>query len=123
MSKILKEASIAIAKLRKKVRWKPGKAEKHLAKRKSMGHVPGDFSIEDYNRLIQELVSNEGNSVYLYKFGTDRYYGVGGSIRSDKWLVIFSKDGVMETAFPPDRFEGYLEKRGFEELGKVGEVI
>jgi len=29
----------------------------------------------------------------------------------------------METPFPPDRFEGYLEKRGFEELGKVGEVI
>lgn len=57
------------------------------------------------------------------KFGTDRYYGVGSSIRGDKWLVIFSKDGIMETAFPPDRFEGYLEKRGFEELGKVGEVV
>jgi hypothetical protein len=38
------------------------------------------------------------------------------------WLVIFDRDGILETAFPPDDLVTYLEKRGFVLLGKMQEI-
>jgi hypothetical protein len=38
------------------------------------------------------------------------------------WLVIFDRDGILETAFPPDDLVTYPEKRGFVLLGKMPEI-
>lgn len=75
------EASSALSALRKKLRWKPGKDIQHLEKRKAMGHLPKHSSLEDYNALINELIGEDSNIVYLYEFGTKRYYAVRGSVR------------------------------------------
>lgn len=78
---------------------------------------------EDYNALVSKLIKDDTNIVYLYEFGTERYYAVRGSIQGVDWLVIFGKDGIMETAFPPRDVEGYIVNRGFRPLGKIGEVV
>jgi len=119
----LLEASVALDALRNEVRWRPGKDEKHLAKRKAMGHLPQHFSLGDYNALINELIRDDRGIVYLYGFIAERYYAVKGSIRGIDWIAIFGKDGIMETAFPPEDIERYTENRGFRLLGRIEEVM
>lgn len=119
----LLEASSALSALREKIRWKPGKGEKHLEKRKAMGHLSQSFALEDYNDLISKLIMNEANMVYLYEFGMKRYFAVRGKVQGVDWIVIFGKDGIMETAFPPEDIDGYIEDRTFKPLGKLEEVM
>lgn len=119
----LLEASSALGALRKKLRWKSGKDIQHLEKRKAMGHLPEHSLLEDYNTLIYELIEDDDNIVYLYEFGVKRYYAVRGKVHKVDWIVIFSKDGIMETAFPPRGIDDYIEKRGFKLVGKIREVL
>jgi len=118
-----REAIVALSAISQRVRWKPGKAVAHLEKRKKLGHVPVKFSIERYNRLIQTLVRVGEHRVYLYRFGSERYYAVTGAARGAEWLAILSKEGIMETAFPPDSLASYLSQRGFVFLGTIGEIL
>lgn len=117
------EVVSAIQSIRQKVVWKPGKDLQHLDKRKSMGHIPQSYTLDDYNQLIQSIVWEPTNEVYLYTFGQARYYGIVGNALGVEWLVLVSSQGVMETAFPPDYVQEYIDKRGFERLGKVGEFL
>jgi len=119
----LQEAKRAISRLRKAVYWKPGKDIQHLKKRKALRHLPQGCQIKDYNKLISELVQGLENEVYLYEFGSQRYYMIKGKIREKEWIVIFSKEGITETAFPPEDVEGYLSKRNTALLGRVGEIV
>lgn len=73
--------------------------------------------------MIAYLASQPHHRVYLYLFGEDRYYGVRGSWHETEWLALFGSDGIMETAFPPADMDGYLQARGFTELGTVQEVM
>lgn len=119
----LQEAKRAISRLRKAVYWKPGKNTQHLEKRKALGHLPRDCQINDYNKLISKLVQGLENEVYLYEFGSQRYYMIRGKIKEKEWVVIFSMEGIIETAFPPQDTEEYLNKRNTALLGKVGEIV
>ncbi|MBM3238243.1 hypothetical protein FJZ31_18280 [Candidatus Poribacteria bacterium] len=118
---IKQEVLSAIRAIRQRVIWKPGKDIQHLDKRKSMGHIPQGYTLNDYNQLILSIVSESTNEVYLYIFGQAHYYGIVGNALGVKWLVLVSSQGVMETAFPPDNLQEYIDKRGFERLGKVGD--
>ena len=119
----LQEAKRAVSRLRVAVYWKPGKDIQHLEKRKALGHLPQDCQIKDYNKLISELVQGLENEVYLYEFGSQRYYMVRGKIKEKEWIVILSKEGIIETAFPPQKIEEYLSKRNAALLGKIGEIV
>ncbi|HKA56817.1 MAG TPA: hypothetical protein VKJ47_24495 [Candidatus Binatia bacterium] len=116
------EAAASLKVLRRRIRWKPGKAAAHLKKRKALGHLPAETSVEEYNRLIQALVQEAEHQVYLYRFGSERYYAVRGMIGRTEWLVISTKEGAVETAFPPDVMDDYLSKRGFVPVGTIREV-
>ncbi len=88
-----------------------------------MDHLAAAVSLQEYNGLIQSMVKEAGNLVYLYHFGAERYYAVRGRIGSQEWLVIVTKAGVIETAFPPDAMERYLQRRGFIAMGTIREVF
>lgn len=119
----MEEAAAALRRLQKRIRWKPGKSAAHLAKRKALGHLPLECSVEEYEHLIRRVVHGEEHRVYAYSFGDVRYYAVKGAVEGVEWLVIFTKEGVVETAFPPDAMEEYLAKRGFPLIGTVREVV
>ena len=51
------------------------------------------------------------------------YYAVRGFAENNEWLVIFGRGGLMETAFPPQNIDEYLERRGFIFLGRVKEIL
>jgi hypothetical protein len=118
-----REAAATLKVLRRRIRWKPGKAASHLEKRKALGHLPAKSSIAEYNRLIRALIQEPEHQVYLYRFGSERYYAVRGKMRRTEWLVISTKEGVIETAFPPGVMEDYLCKRGFVLIGTIREVL
>ncbi len=113
----------AICLLQQKVRWKPDKDKQHLSKRKAMGLLPDDATVDDYNALIRAVLNGANSLVYRYPFGERDYYAVCGEMRGVAWLLIFSEDGIMETAFPPDDLADYMRKRGFVPLGKLGEMV
>jgi len=109
--------------IRKTVQWKPGKDILHLKKRQRMNHLPLSASLLDYHKVISALIENELNIIYLYEFRGIYYYAVRGFIHEKEWLVIFGANGVMETAFPPENIDHYLERRGFVPLGRTKEVL
>jgi hypothetical protein len=51
------------------------------------------------------------------------YYIVRGKIGKKEWFIIFSKEGIIETVFPPRNAEGYLTRRGMALLGEMREII
>lgn len=112
-----------IYRVREKIHWKTGKDLVHLNKRRRMGHLPPSASMVEYEQLIGELVKNGQNAVYFYQVGGDHYYAVRGLAHNRQWLVIFGKGGLMETAFPPENVDDYIERRGFILLGRVEEVL
>lgn len=113
----------AIQKIRKKVQWKPGKDAVHLKKRQALKHLPSSASLSDYEKMVHFIVGAEDNALYLYDFKGSHYYAVRGFAQDREWLVIFGQGGVMETAFPPEETDDYLERRGFVFLGRLGEVL
>ena len=106
----------------RQVRWKPDKGQAHLLKRKALRHLPETATLEDYERLIRELLEAPANRVYHYPAGGEDFYAVAGEVEGISWLVIFSHDGILETAFPPDDLNDYLTRRGFRGLGQVEEI-
>ena len=113
----------ALHGIRKTVQWKPGKAVSHLKKRQKMKHLKLSASLLDYHKVISAIVGNERNIVYLYEFRSTQYYAVRGFIREKEWLVIYGAFDLMETTFPPENIDHYLESRGFVPLGRIEEVL
>ena len=113
----------ALHGIRKVVQWKPGKNILHLKKRQKMKHLSLSATLLDYNEAISALIGNEQNIIYLYEFRGTHYYAVRGFLEEKEWLVIFGTGGVMETAFPPENIDHYLEHRGFVPLGRIEEVL
>ncbi|MFC4799472.1 hypothetical protein ACFPA1_08885 [Neobacillus sp. GCM10023253] len=70
-----------------------------------------------------EIVSGKESEVFLYYLkGFKKDYFVFGD---GKWVVIIGEDAIMETSFPidGDYFEYLSNKKGYEYLGKIKEVL
>ncbi len=86
-----------------------------------MKHMSGNLA--NYEQIIYDILRNVKNIVYLYDFMGTHYYAVRGFTARNEWLVIFGRDGLMETAFPPENIDEYLEHRGFVFLGRIEEIL
>jgi len=117
-SQILK----AIEAVRKDIHWKANSAERHLQKRKLRDHLPETATLEDYERIILTVLQNESAQVFRYWYNHIPYVTIVATVQSKSWLVMFSYDGVMESAFVVERPKYYLSKPGFEQIGLLGEV-
>lgn len=102
--------------------WKRGKDIEHLNKRKKQGHIPENWTLDDYNKKIQELCSKADNEVYLYynEGFKQKYYVFGDK----EWIVIIGQNKVIDTAFKVDRisYEEYIKKNGMKLLGTIKEL-
>jgi|SRR5690625_3706737 len=107
------------------LRWKSEhKRLYHLLKRKKRGHIPDDFTIEDYERYIHNIINGIENEIYLYSIYEEDYF-VFGDKRS-KWVVFISKSHIIDTAFLVDKtsYENYVSKEdGYIFLGTLKEVL
>lgn len=112
----------AIQRMRQQAHWPAGSADRHLEKRKLRGHLPATATIADYEQIIQAVLQDASAQVFRYWYNQSAYVTVVTVIESKTWLVMFSYDGVLESAFVMDRPERYLNKPGFEWIGRLGEV-
>jgi hypothetical protein len=113
----------ALQAIQNRISWKSGKGHVHLEKRQRMGHLSPSTLMVDYERIILDTVRESNNIVYLYEFGDTHYYAIRGFSQDKEWLILFGAGGVMETAFPPEDTDGYLERRGFVLLGHIQEIL
>ena len=110
---------MAIRRLQEQVRWKPGSAARHLAKRIALGHLPAASTIATYEALIVRIVTTPTAEVFVYSWGETRCPTVVAAVEGVRWLVMLGLDGIMETAFPPDDPETYLAHSQFTRLGTL----
>ena len=113
----------AVGKIQRQISWKVGKDVAQLNKRRQMQHLQPSATMLEYKEIILEFVRNGQNTVYLYEFSGDHYYVARGVTHNREWLVIFGGGGLMETAFPPEDMDDYIERRGFVLLGRIDEVL
>lgn len=98
----------AIRRIQSGVRWKPGKDRRHLAKRIRQGHLPSTATLAEYEAIILTIISHPDAFVYVYRYGSADYPTLVAPYKDQVWLAMFNLDGVIETAFPPDKPETYF---------------
>jgi hypothetical protein len=84
----------AIEAVRAQVRWKPGSAMRHLRKRKLQGHLPPTAILEDYERIISDVLRDKSAQVYLYWYERMPYVTVVATVQAQQWL------GFVKKQFP-----------------------
>jgi hypothetical protein len=73
--------------------------------------------------MIDTVLTTDTAHVYLYWYGHDAYPTVVTVLDGDHWLVIFSWDGVLESAFVVENPASYLSSPTFEFIGLLREVL
>lgn len=116
------EIVAAINHMRERIRWKPDRAVIHLQKRKRRGHLPETAVLADYEHINSQVLQDSSAQLYSYWYNRVPYIVIVGIIHDKHWLVMFSDDGVLESAFVVERPERYLNNPGFERIGRLGEV-
>ena len=87
------------------------------------GHLPVEATIEDYERIIQAVLDVPEASIYIYRHNDLPYVTVVATVQDHFWLVMFTLDGLMESAFVVERPDYYLNKPAFEPIGSLNEVL
>jgi hypothetical protein len=123
ISKLRAQVVTAIRQLQTIIRWKPGKDLQHLQTRLEYGHLPPSAKLADYEMIIANILSQAAADVYVYIWRQDVYPTIMGNYENHRWLVIFSLNGVMETAFPPTDPEAYLADSRFHYMGTIQELL
>ncbi|MCY7369092.1 MAG: hypothetical protein LH474_13180 [Chamaesiphon sp.] len=119
LSKVIK----AIIVNRDQIQWKAGKAEAHLAKRIRLGHLAENATLADYETIINRVTNDRQARVYVYIYDQILYPTLTTIVEDRLWLVMMGIDGVMETAFPPDNPDKYLNKTAFVYLRILEELL
>ena len=112
----------AIRQLRDQVRWKPGKARQHVAKRIALGHLPPAATVADYDALIRRVVQTPTAEVFVYRWGEHAFPTVIAEVDGVRWLVMLGMDGIMETAFPPEDAAIYLASPRLTRVGMLEDL-
>jgi hypothetical protein len=113
----------AIKRVQAEIRWKPGSAGRHLFKRRFYGHLPLEATLEDYHALIRKVVTSDDASVFLHWYKEDAYPAVATTVGGRVWLVMFSLEGILESAYVVIDPDSYLTSPKFDFVGPLNEVI
>ncbi len=112
-----------IRQLRRRLRWKPGAAARHLLKRKLRGHLPAQATLSDYEHVIHMVLSAAWAEIYVYYAGEEPYLTIAAQHDDRIRLVITGFDGLLETAFVVENPETYLHRPSFQRVGEMAEVV
>ena len=113
----------AVLKVQAQIRWKPGKELQHLQTRIEYGHLPSSATMLEYEAIIQHIIHDGNAEIFAYIWPNAVYATVVSYYMGNRWLVMFSFNGVMETAFPPTDPEEYLADSRFRYMSTLQELI
>jgi hypothetical protein len=111
----------AIRLAQSSIKWKPGKGETHLSKRIRLGHLPIQTTLSDYEAIITAILNHGEAKVFVFFFEGASYPSIVTTLQDKVWLTMIGLDGLMETAFPPDEPETYLQDPAFVYVGVLEE--
>lgn len=120
--KTINDIVLIIEQLKTQLVWKPQKAEIHLKKRIARKHLPSTSTIDDYESIILSIINNPEAQLYIYQDNDWIYPTIVAKYKNRLWLIMFSMEGIMETAFPPDNPTSYLGQLSFKYLGLLKEL-
>lgn len=123
MSDLRDQIVAAIQSARTNLQWKPGSIVRHLLKRKLRGHLPIEATIDHYEQIIFAVLNDSEAEVYIYRHNDVPYFAVVSAIQDQTWLVMFTPDNLIESAFVVERPNYYLNKSAFERIGPLNEVL
>lgn len=103
--------------------WKPGRAEWHLHKRKSRKHLPPEATLHDYELIIQTILDDNSAKVYIYQESEEPYIAVSSWHQVQLWLVIFNRNGILDTAFAVKNPGSYMSKPEFTFVDLLGNLV
>ena len=118
-----REILTAIDFVKESVTWRPNRDQVHLEKRVRLGHLPSGTTLADYNSIIQLIVNDENATIYLFQFDNISYPVVVTTDKEQVWLVMFGMNGIMETAFPPDKPDKYFRDSRYQLIGELKDII
>ncbi|MCE7984171.1 MAG: hypothetical protein DYG89_23600 [Caldilinea sp. CFX5] len=118
-----KQIVAAIRIVQTELHWKPGSAERHLAKRILRGHLPITARMEDYEQIIRLVVHSSRAYVYLFWYDGTPYVTVADDIHENHWLVMFDLDGLLESAYLVERPDRYFQKENVEFIDRLEAVL
>ena len=121
-NKMINDILQVIEQLKTKLRWKPHKAEIHLKKRIAREHLPCSSTLDEYESIILDIINELEAQLYIYQYNDLIYPTVVATWENRLWLVMFSMDGIIETAFPPDNPTSYLDQLSFKYIGLLKEL-
>jgi hypothetical protein len=92
--------------------------------RQKYGHLPPSATLADYEAIIASILAAPTTDVYIYIWQQNAIYPtVVSTYQNERWLVMFSLNGIMETAFPPTDPDAYLADSRFRYLGPMQELL
>lgn len=102
--------------------WKPGKDLLHLKKRISRQDLPIETTLNEYNDIITNNVTDAHSNIHIYHLKHfEQHYFV---FSADNWIVIIGADKFMETAMIARSPKRYLSiEKGYTYIGTVKEVF
>ena len=68
-------------------------------------------------------MTNTEAVIYVFKYNEAFYPTVAASYKGQTWLAMFSMNGVLETAFPPDEPDIYFSDPLFHFMGPISEFV
>jgi hypothetical protein len=113
----------AILNAQVKSQWKSEKAYPHLMKRIRLGHLSDNATIQTYEAIIHQVLTNPTANVYVYIYTSIMYPTVTSIIENKLWLVMIGMDSILETAFPPESPNNYLSNKAFIFLGSLEDLV
>lgn len=117
------QIATAIRIVQSELRWKPGSAERHLAKRVIRGHLPNTARMEDYEQIIRLVIYSSSAYVCLFWYDDVPYITVANDVDGNHWLVMFDLNGLLESAYLVERPERYFQKENVEFVDTLEAVL
>ncbi|MDQ1002635.1 hypothetical protein QFZ28_003035 [Neobacillus niacini] len=95
--------------------------ESHLKKRQRRKELSEDWTLDNYNDKIINIINGLNNDVHVYysnNFSQDYF-----CFNDEKWIVIIGKYNVMEIALIGNPQNYFTNNEGYTYLGKVKDVF
>lgn len=111
----------AVRSAKRHIHWKPGKAERHLAKRILLGQLSPDSTVKTYEAIIRRILTDPLSELYTFRYNESDFPTVTAELAGKLWLVMLDMSGRMETAFQVVQPDTYFSDSRFTYWGRLQE--
>ncbi|MCR6791561.1 hypothetical protein BACERE00193_04086 [Bacillus paranthracis] len=106
--------------------WDENNAKRHLKERKKRKHLSKNATMDDYNKIIEEILTNDPY-ISLHKEEEKFVFGNRNVNNGEQWIAILTGERKVVSAYKADTDNDYFyhfsEMNHYYELGTYYELI